>query len=246
MPVWVALTALAILSPGAEKTSLAQSSSGFNPYGNSGYADYREFSVPSTSNNPALPGQARINSTPAVSRPRTSRYSTGVDDEATESTTRNGSTTKNSPRVFKANNNKANDEFVKRMKERDEAYAKALNEKDPVKRAKLLRQIEAASLSRPPAPKSSSTAPEPPGGAQGSKPRSSAPAIPGSTNNANRTTAPPPVSGSASGSAAPSPSASGVTPPPPISSETTTKPRSSGRPALGPPPSPSSIATPGN
>ena len=36
----------------------------FNPYGNSGYADYREFGTPMYSNNAALPGQALLNNSP--------------------------------------------------------------------------------------------------------------------------------------------------------------------------------------
>src|SRR5258708_32382300 len=60
----------------------------FNPYGNSGYADYREFSYPMYSNNPALPGQAVLNNKPLITRPPANSF-----QQFTESLESGGSTT---------------------------------------------------------------------------------------------------------------------------------------------------------
>jgi hypothetical protein len=74
------LTLLAILGlTSIASTALAQGNT-FNPYGNSGYADYREFGNPMYSNNPALPGQALLNSQPFINRPRANNFQQYAED----------------------------------------------------------------------------------------------------------------------------------------------------------------------
>jgi len=146
-------------------TVLAQGNT-FNPYGNSGYADYREFGNPMYSNNPALPGQAILNSRPVVSRPRANsfqQYSDELDGIGSESSAvQRSSSFSNLPyyqayqrmnlgydRVYKPNNTKEDREFYERQKKREQDYANAIKESDPAKRARLLRQIELDPLNRP-------------------------------------------------------------------------------------------------
>ena len=50
--------AMGVLALAASASTARAQGNTFNPYGNSGYADYREFAIPMYSNNPALPGQA--------------------------------------------------------------------------------------------------------------------------------------------------------------------------------------------
>ncbi len=76
---FIALT-LVLLALGSTP-SIVRAQGAFNPYGNSGYADYREFTVPSYSNNPALPGQARLNNEPLITRPRANSFRQSFDDE---------------------------------------------------------------------------------------------------------------------------------------------------------------------
>jgi hypothetical protein len=133
----------------------------FNPYGNSGYADYREFGNPMYSNNPALPGQSILNSEPLITRPRANSYQQYIDDLDGSDAGAPGrrSASGNVPyhqayqrlnsqynRVYQPNNTPEDRLFYQKMRERDENYAKALREPDPAKRAKLLRQVEQDSL----------------------------------------------------------------------------------------------------
>ena len=136
----------------------------FNPYGNSGYADYREFSTPMYSNNPALPGQALLNNSATVGRPRANSYQQftnemdGIDANLTNKARGAGSSVPyyqayqrlNSQynRVYQPNNTPADRKFQERQKLRDLNYAKALEEPDPLKRTKLLRQVDTESLDR--------------------------------------------------------------------------------------------------
>jgi hypothetical protein len=243
--------------------SLAQGNT-FNPYGNSGYSDYREFGIPMYSNNPALPGQSILNSQPFVSRPRANTfqdYANDLDGTQPDSAATRRSAASSLPyyqayqrmnaeydRVYKPNNTKGDRDFYERQKKREQDYANAIKETDPVKRAKLLRQVELDSLDRPAAaPRSAATK-----GATTAKPNAA-----GSTSSARssapverRLQAPSPLSsdttrrsGTAAGSAsrAPAPTAGRSTaPPPPTTRPSTPTPRT--RPA--PAPDPASIPIP--
>ncbi|WP_435018949.1 hypothetical protein TA3x_000940 [Tundrisphaera sp. TA3] len=155
---WFALGSLPALSFGQGNV--------FNPYGNSGYPDYREFAIPMYSNNPALPGQARIQAMPLGERPisRANQFEQYFDrfDEPAEPGVKRGASAPGVPyyrtfrqydeqynRVYKPNNTKADQEFAARAKRREQAYAEALKEADPAKRARLLRQIDQDSLTAP-------------------------------------------------------------------------------------------------
>lgn len=229
----------------------------FNPYGNSGYADYREFGTPMYSNNPALPGQAVLNNQPLVSRPRANSYQDYTNDlDGLDSSSTVGRRNSNVPyyqayqrmnsdynRVYRPNNTDADRRFYERQKQREQDYAKAMQEPDPVKRAKLLRQLEQDTLDRPAASRSATAkgtnATRPNGTASTGTGRSAAPAD-------RRQTAPPPSasdnsrrSGSiSSATRAPAPpSGRSTTAPPPSGSRTGT---SRGRSA----PDPSTIPVP--
>ena len=204
IPLALALVAL------ASSPSLVRAQGNiFNPYGNSGYADYREFATPSATPNPGLPGQARNNQEPVVGRPRSNSFQRYVDEldgveAGTDATRRAGNTrlpyyeayqqqNRLNNRVYKPNNTKANQEFEDRQRQRDAAYTKALEEKDLVKRSKLLRQLEQEAMTRPlttarpkptPAPSTSARALAPPAFSTappptGSDRRSTAPPVPG-------------------------------------------------------------------
>ena len=200
-------------------TALAQGNT-FNPYGNSGYADYREFGYPMYSNNPALPGQALLNAKPFITSPRANsyqQYTNELDGSDSSSTLygRNGSS--NLPyyqayqrlnpkfnRVYRPGDTTADREFFEKQRKRDADYAAALAEKNPAKRAKLLRQIEQESLIRP------------------STTRPSRPAAGASAANPNRASSTPAASTRA---------------PSPLSSAATTTPALRRRPAPSPFPS---------
>ena len=133
----------------------------FNPFGNSGYADYREFAIPTYNNSAALPGQARLQSLPLGETPRrSSPFEDSFDrfDDpnifAPGASPRRGVASPGVPyyrsyrryddqygRVYSANNSKADRDFAERMKQRERLYAEALKERDPTKRAGLLRQL---------------------------------------------------------------------------------------------------------
>jgi hypothetical protein len=257
------LLALALVALAASPSIVWAQGDALNPYGNSGYTDYREFSVPLYNNNPALPGQARLNREPLVTRPRANSYNQFAnddDDDFESSRARRGSSAgipsneayqrlnRQYNRVYKPNDSTKNDEYVQRMKKRDEAFAKALKEKDPIKRAKLLRDLDNERLSGASArPKSaaSSRAPEPNGST--SRPSTSRPPAASST-------APTPLGGERRSSSAPPP-VSGVdstrsgsrtgSGPPPTSGSNNSRPGTGGSPTTRrPPPDPSTIATP--
>jgi len=141
-------------------TGWAQGNS-FNPYGNSGYADYREFGNPAYPTNPSLPGQARLSGEPLVTRPRPNSYQQYTQDLNGDSDAGSARRGSNLPyyqayqqlnsrynRVYRPNDTRKDREFEDRLKQRDAAYAKALAERDPIKRAKLLRELEQSSVDR--------------------------------------------------------------------------------------------------
>ncbi len=152
---------LAVLGVAATASLANGQGNSFNPYGNSGYADYREFSTPMYGNNPALPGQALLNSRPTISRSGANSFQQYTNDlgstDSFSSDRRAG--TSNVPhfqahqrlnsrynRVYQPNNTDQDRKFYERQRLRDSNYAKALEERDPVKRAKLLRSVELESL----------------------------------------------------------------------------------------------------
>jgi hypothetical protein len=182
--------ALALLALTSLPSTVKAQGNTFNPYGNSGYADYREFGTPMYSNNPALPGQSRLNSEPLISRPRANsyqQYTEGLDGDSS-SQARGGSS--NLPyyqayqqlnqkynRVYRPNDSPANRKYEERLRLRDAAYAKAFAETDPAKRAKLLRQIDQEARDNPlnsprPRPSTATTVPS----RTGTQPTSRAPA----------------------------------------------------------------------
>ena len=200
-------------------TALAQGNT-FNPYGNSGYADYREFGNAMLSNNPALPGQALLNSEPLITRPRANSYqqfTLELDGSDSDSSTSRRSGATRLPyyqayqrlnpqynRVYRPNDTAQNDEFFKRQKQRDAAYAKVLQdrarafeERDPVKRAQLLRKIDQEYLnSTTPSSRSraGTASPRPNSGTVAPIPSTRAPAPPGpgsATERADRRTPAP-------------------------------------------------------
>jgi len=204
---------LAVLALASTPSVVRAQGNAFNPYGNSGYEDYREFTTPMTSNNPALPGQARLNQEPIIGRQRGNSYQRYLDEEEAESGLGSSSRESSSRlpyymasqqqnrlnnRVYKPNNTPENQKFEERQKQRELAYAKALEEKDPVKRAKLLRQLDQQALESSlaaPRSRSSSTTTTPgasrstSGAAGASRASSSAPPPPLGD---RRSSAPPP------------------------------------------------------
>jgi len=185
------LTFLALSSAGS---AVRAQGNVFNPYGNSGYADYREFTTPMSSNDPSLPGQARLQNEPVGGRNRANQFEsyantlTGRDAELTDGT-RNGRAASRPgvpyyqafrqydeqyKRVYRPNNTEANRKFDDRMKQRNAVYAEALREPDPVKRARMLRQIEQAAVDRPPASRAPATASTRPAATRPARPSASA------------------------------------------------------------------------
>ena len=59
LPKRTLLIAVGIIASSSNAAVFGQGNT-FNPYGNSGYADYREFTTPLYSNDASLPGQARL------------------------------------------------------------------------------------------------------------------------------------------------------------------------------------------
>jgi hypothetical protein len=209
----------------------------FNPYGNSGYADYREFGTPMISNNPALPGQALLNGEPLITRPRANSFQQYTDElngvQSDPRSTRGRAAPGESyyqayqrlntqyNRVYRPNDTPENRKFEERQKQRDDLYAKAMEERDPVKRAQILRQIQREPVARPAAPTRSRAAT-------------------GSTGTpSNRVTpAPAPISRAPSPFTSPAPSASGERRAPAPSPFSTARPPSTSSPATRRPPSP--------
>ena len=160
IPLALGFLALASLPSGVR----AQGNT-FNPYGNSGYSDYREFGTPMYSNNPALPGQALLNGKPLITKPRANsfqQFSDELNGGEGDSSSASGRAAPGESyfqayqrsnarynRVYRPNDTPENRKFEERQKQRDALYAKALEERDPVKRAQLLRQVQQDSITRP-------------------------------------------------------------------------------------------------
>jgi hypothetical protein len=238
--------ALAFLAIASMPSLVRAQGNTFNPYGNSGYSDYREFGNPSYSGNTTLPGQSRIDDEPLVTRPRANSFRQYLQETEVDPVGNRRSSAGAANRVYKPNDNAQNSAFLERMKQRDLAFAKAMQEKDPVKRSKLLRQIENDSLERTPTTKSKTAiagkAPEPNSASRGATSRapspttSSAPSL--SSNRRSSAPPPPPINGTrrASGSTKPpAPPLNGATAPKPGGTSTTTAPAA---------PDPSTIAVP--
>ena len=137
----------------------------FNPYGNSGYADYREFTTPMYSNDPSLPGQARLQSGGIQSRNRANQFESYVNSldgsNADQFNANRGVSTglpyyrayglydKENKRAYRPNDTAADRLFQARLNERNAAYAKALEEKDPRKRDLLLQRLDQDTVNRP-------------------------------------------------------------------------------------------------
>jgi hypothetical protein len=237
--------ALVLLATGSTHSVVRAQGNTFNPYGNSGYADYREFTTATYSNNPALPGQTRLDNTPLVSRPRANSFRQYLEEGELETATPRRGSSPNS-KAYKPNDNPENQAFLDRLRKRDEAFAKAMQEKDPVKRSKMLRQIENESLATTAArakTPSTSRAPDPNSVASGSATsrapvpnRSTAPA----PNGTRRSSAPPPPVGNTgrTSSVGPPPPINGTTPSRSGSTSATPKPATTSDPSSTPIPPP--------
>ena len=155
--------ALAILAvAGAGSTALGQGNT-FNPYGNSGYADYREFGLPMYSNDPSLPGQAQLNNMPLITKPRPNsfqQYTDSLDGIRDSGSVPSRSSSSGVPyfeayrrydqeyqRIYRPNA-KVDQVFADRLKKREQLSRQARDEKDPVKRSAILRRLELESLDR--------------------------------------------------------------------------------------------------
>ncbi len=256
--------ALALVTLGVMASDARAQGNTFNPYGNSGYADYREFGSPMLSNNPSLPGQARLNAEPIITRPRANSFQQysdsldGLDPVGGPSASRRSSAglpyyqayrqyDKEYNRVYRPNVD-ADKGFDDRLRRRDQDYAKALQEKDPVKRGKLLRQIEQNSLDKTPVPRARRAAPAANASRAGTTPATTTRA----PNPTPATTTRAPDSTPAAGvrrAPMPSPSARPVTPSSTVRSAAPTAPRTNPpaariQPRLDTPPDPSTIAIP--
>ncbi len=157
--------ALLLLAAGTLTPSASGQGNTFNPYGNSGYRDYREFTQPMYSNDPSLPGQARLQGGGLAGGSRANQfdaYSESLDArdaDPASSVARRPAPGEPYYRAFRRADNgyqreyspkaDADESFAKRLKKRNEDYEKAVRERDPAKRAQLLRQLERDSLDRP-------------------------------------------------------------------------------------------------
>ena len=145
---------IVVLLTGSGSVVLAQGNT-FNPYGNSGYADYREFAHPTYSNDPSLPGQARLQG--GISgRNRANQFESYLDslDSNIDPYTQSRGVPSGVPyyqaqrylnrdrQSYKPNDSEAERSFQEGIRQRNQAYYKAMNEKDPRKRATMLQQIE--------------------------------------------------------------------------------------------------------
>ncbi len=139
----------------------------FNPYGNSGYADYREFTVPMLNNDPSLPGQARLQSGLYGGVGGGSRsnqfesYTNSLESGTGDQTGMNRGTiagvpyykaaryyAKDDRRAYRANA-AVDQDFRSRLAKRNADYNAALAEKDPRKRALMIQKIERNALDAP-------------------------------------------------------------------------------------------------
>ena len=142
------------LVAGSGSVVLAQGNT-FNPYGNSGYADYREFARPTYSNDPSLPGQARLQSG-LSGRNRANQfesYLNSLDNNADPFSQSRGMPSgvpyyqaqrylNRDRQVYRPNDSEAERAYQAGVRQRNQAYFKAMNETDPRKRALMLQQIE--------------------------------------------------------------------------------------------------------
>ncbi len=160
------LFVLGIMACGSSTVAYGQGNT-FNPYGNSGYADYREFTTPMYSNDPSLPGQARLQSGFYGSGATGTRsnqfeaYSNSLESGASDAAGSGRGSVSGVP-YYRANRlydkddrrayrpNAASDrEYQARVAKRNADYNKALAEKDPRKRAQMIQKIERDALDQP-------------------------------------------------------------------------------------------------
>ena len=153
-------------------TAMAQGNT-FNPYGNSGYSR-----LPGVRHSHVFqqPGFARAGDPELAAirdRPRANtfqNYANELDGAEPESPAARRSISSSQPyyqayqrmnngydRVYKPNNTPEDRAFNDRQKKREQDYANAIKETDPVKRAKLLRQVELESYDRTTANRSPQT-----------------------------------------------------------------------------------------
>ncbi len=168
--------AFALVAAGSTMSDAFGQGNTFNPYGNSGYRDYREFTQPMYSNEPSLPGQARLQGGGlAGGTSRANQFDAYSDSlEARESEAGGAASSvrsrpgvpyyrafrqydKDYQRVYTPNAN-ADTKFAERLKQRGVDYNRAIEERDPTKRAALLRQLNQTSLDRPLPPPSRNAA----------------------------------------------------------------------------------------
>ncbi len=122
----------------------------FNPYGNSGYADYREFGRPVETDfaaTPIMPRQAVNDYEPIIGRPRANsfqEYTNELNGVESDPRAPRGRAARGVPyfqayqqlnsrynRVYRPNDTLENRKFEERRRLREDAYAKAMTERDP-------------------------------------------------------------------------------------------------------------------
>ena len=137
----------------------------FNPYGNSGYADYYEFTRPSVSNDPSLPGQARLQSGTYSTQSRSNQFGSYLDSfngDSVDQFNANRGVPSGLPyyqasrlydqkngRTYRPNAASTDRLAREREAERNAAYISAMKETDPKKRAVMLQNLERDALQRP-------------------------------------------------------------------------------------------------
>ena len=156
------LSMIAILGLGLCSQTYGQGNT-FNPYGNSGYADYREFTTPMYSNDPSLPNQARLQGGlfggQSTRANQFEAYSKSLDSGEASGFSRGSMA---GVPYYKANQlynrsigrsgrvtTDADREFQARLDKRNADYMKALEIKDPRKRALELQKIDRDALNQP-------------------------------------------------------------------------------------------------
>lgn len=240
-PLILGLLVTASLAPSASAQS-----QGFNPYGNSGLPDYREFTTPMYGNNPSLPGQARLEGERIGGGSRSNQYDAysqgGRDLESDGSGISRGSTGPyyRNARSARGSSTLEGQRYEEARKKRDEAYAAVQAEPDLIKRSRLLRQLDQEAMRRPlasavirpsatavPKAKGAKVAPAPPSPADTPRTRGSASAPPPPSGSAPRSNATP-STGRRSDAPSPSP---GIT-------------RTPGAASAAPPPSPGAAPDP--